>query len=1152
MNQNSKRLTRAVSVFLVICICVTFLIVPTYAEKTEKSKGSDSSAIAEVILGNNVEKRGVTSVVMGTDKTVTVNKESGREGWLLQSSSLAHATILIDLSDNVVKNVEDGSLFRVEVDYLDSNNGVLGVGYDSRVRTNQETDLTYVEHTKEWKTTVYYIDDAYFGNRLEDGYDLKVDVRGDRIDASRGDVTVAAIRVYREVGKYPIQVESIDSDVLGNNFGNGEAKDFTYSLINHTASDRNVLVNYEALDISETVVWSKSEELTVPSDGIKNHEIKNVVADKYGLYYIRVTVSDPGFSHTMTRRFAYINNRTDGKKNRKFGFVEGFIDLRANIEEECEAITKAGAGMVRGNPGRWRDIDTGLKLFNYKVTDRTDEILSAIAKYDLDTVATIGLYPAQNKYGPNMTSDVDMPISELELQGYEGYCKFMAEKLAEYGVNVTAYELWNEIDIPGFNRNGNMDKAGIMAERGAKAIKQIDPNAQVGLSVCMPPNNTEVPNFSEDNTQEWRKYATALTVHVYYPEYRTEEGGQKQRIEDFKEIYRNKVGIEPTSIHNTEYGRSAAARVSKDYRSVAKYTARDLLYYLSSGDFDSVSWYDITRRGNIGDYSEDTYGVLQMPEDYKADTPYAATEAYVAITNYNTLMMDTKIAEKLVDGEDDKYAYRCDKTDGSGAVMGIWTKDQTDVISFKSSAKELTVYDMYGNAEKVYGKNGVYSFVVSGEPQYVEGDLSDVEMCDNPIEFTGYADETAKGSVVTVSVAKAPAGLTIEAEDAFGTEYVSGAGEINEKTRVKVKMPDSADMWPEYKLPDEKEGFLTEIKLRVKDGDKTAYVYRIPIRVTEALTMDVSTRPKSLMDTSHWTVRAEVTNMRTGVPITGEVTLTEPSDWKQTKAFDTIPELSTGVVEFESGNVPRLNTKYVSYKVKTDQGDELEFAKSIDFSVAALRDKKDAPTIDGNLEDGEWYKATAMAADSEEQWYRIKSAKNSNWNGPDDLSGLIMLQCDEDNLYLGADVIDDEHSTPAVGEQIWRNDSIQFGIAFTVKDAQVFYGGDFTEIAISDTSEGPTVYRHVSEENRKPVGKVDTAKLAVKREGNHTYYELMIPWNEITAEPISADTLDRIGFSMLINDNDKGERKGAMTYGGGIVSLKDSGQFKFLNVIKAD
>ena len=78
--------------------------------------------------------------------------------------------------------------------------------------------------------------------------------------------------------------------------------------------------------------------------------------------------------------------------------------------------------------------------------------------------------------------------------------------------------------------------------------------------------------------------------------------------------------------------------------------------------------------------------------------------------------------------------------------------------------------------------------------------------------------------------------------------------------------------------------------------------------------------------------------MRTGVPITGEVTLTEPSDWKQTKAFDTIPELSTGVVEFESGNVPRLNTKYVAYTVKTDQGDEYEFAKSVDFSVAALRD----------------------------------------------------------------------------------------------------------------------------------------------------------------------------------------------------------------------
>ena len=225
-----------------------------------------------------------------------------------------------------------------------------------------------------------------------------------------------------------------------------------------------------------------------------------------------------------------------------------------------------------------------------------------------------------------------------------------------------------------------------MAERGAKAIKEIDPDAQIGLSFCRPPGSPQVANFSEDNPQEWRKYATALTIHIYGPDYRTEEGPQKERIEGYKEQYRELVGFEPTSVHNTEYGRSAAAKVSKDYRTVAKYTARDLLYYLSSGDLDSISWYSIARGGNIGDFNEDTYGVVQMPEDYKSDTPYAATEAYVAITNYNNLMLDTKVAEKLIDGEDDKYAYLCEKTDGSGAVMGIWTKDQTDMISFKSSA----------------------------------------------------------------------------------------------------------------------------------------------------------------------------------------------------------------------------------------------------------------------------------------------------------------------------------------------------------------------------------------------------------------------------------------------------------------------------------
>lgn len=1143
MNKNTKRLTRAVSIFLVLCICTAFLIVPTYADNTTEF---DSETIAEVILDKNTQKKGVTSVVMGTDKTVTLNEKNGRKGWLLQSGSTAHATIKIDLSDNVVKNIDDGSLFRVEIDYLDLNNGVLGIGYDSRVRTNQETELAFVDHTGEWKTAVWYLDDAYFGNRLEGVYDLKVDVRGDKIRRGRGDVTVAAVRVYREAAKFPIQVEEIKSEIFGNNFGNGEAKDFTYSLINHAGGSRDVLVTYEALDISETVVWSKSEQLTVPAEGIKNHEIKNVEADKYGLYYIRVTVSDPGFSHTMTRQFAYMNNRTDGKLNKRFGYAEHFIYAQSDIDIECQLMAKSGAGMVRGNPGKWEDNDPGAKLYNFKESERTKEILTAIAKYGFDTIPIIGLYPAKGKYG--MSSDIHIPMTEEAMIGWEGYCKFVAEKLKAYGINVPAYELWNEIDIPGFNSNGNMDKAGEMAERGAKVIKEIDPDAEIGLSVCQFPDKVQVANYSEDNPQEWRKYATALTIHSYSPDYRTEEGEQKEFIKAHTDEYIKYTGSAPTSVHITEYGRSAAAKASKDFRTTAKYTARDLLYFLSGGDFETVSWHCIMRSGNIGDYNEDTYGVLTMGEDYKATTPYAANDMYLVITNYNNLMVDIQNADKLIDGEGDKYAYRCDKNDGTGAVMGIWTKDQTDMISFKSSAKELTVYDMYGNAEKVYGKDGVYSFAVSGEPQYVEGDLSDIEFCDNPIEFTGYADETAKGSVVTVSVAKAPKGLTIESEDGLGVTYVSGAGELNEKSRVKVKMPDSADMWHEYRLPDEPENFLTEIKLTVKDGDKTAYVYHLPVRVTEAITADVAAIPKSVVDTTHWTLRTQINNMRTGVPITGEVILNQPTEWKKTKAFDTIPELSTGVVDIESGNVSRLNSKYVSYTVKTDQGDEYEYGKSIYFAVAAMRSKDKAPTIDGNLEDGEWYKATAVLADTEEQWYKLTDI----WNGTDDLSGRIMLQCDEENLYLAADVIDDEHSIPATEAKIWQNDSIQFGIAFTVKDAQIYYGGDFTEIAISDTTEGPTVWRHVSEGNSKPLGAVESAKLAVKRDGVHTYYELQIPWNEITEDKVSADTLEKIGFSMLINDNDKGVRKGALTYGGGIIAGKDIGQFKFLNVIKAD
>lgn len=1118
---------KIISILLMCCVMISGFAVPTVANESDFLNGAD----AGVVFGKNIRAQNVLSACMATNRDITLNEKGGRGGWILKSASTVSASLYIDLTDNFIKGVSDGSAFRVEIDYLDANNGVFSLLYDSQDWEQKEGAVTYVANTGEWKTAVYDIDDAYFGNRLNGAYDIGVTVRSKKIWNSRGDVTIGAVRVYRQAGKYPVRVSSVKSDMPGNIFGNGEEKKFKVNLVNNTDSAKNVFVDYSALDASNTAVWSKTEEINVPAEGLNNIPV-TVDADKYGLYKISVTVRDESFSHNKKQDFSYINNRTDGRKNYKFGYA-AHLDSGYSIDDVCGLIAKSGAGMVRGGFARWWYVDEANKpKYRYNRYEQLNEMIAAFKKYDFQVVALLGLY-GPNKY-EGITAATDIPITEDALKGYEGFCRYVAQLYKSEGIKVLAYELWNEIDLLGFNRNGTPYQAGVMARRGAKSILDVDPNAAIGLSDCMGPfyENT----YAKQLDGGYGEYANDLTVHMYDPDRVTEDGIAEKWVNEFKRVYKEKTGKDIKTVNNTEYGRSTAALISKNYRDVARYCVRDNVYWFGRGVLDSIAWYNFVRKGEIDNYKESTYGHLQSYQENVDTTPLAATEVYVAETNYNTLLMDTGVAKRLVDGEDDKYAYIFEKSTDEKPVMAVWAKDVTKMLSFKSKAKEVTVYDMYGNSEKVYGKDGVFSLLINGEMQYIQGDITDAEITDNPIEFEDYASVAANGSIISIHPTKAPNGLTAEVQEGLGVKYVAGAGAVNENTRVKVSLPNTPDV-------------LTEVYLRIKDKDKTAFTYRFPVKVTEAITIKMSALPKSIEDTSHWSIHTEITNRRTGKPITGTISVTNPVEWSNSIKdikFDTIPELSTGIVDFDSAKMSRLDSKLVSINVKSDLGDEYELSQLIDFAVAAFVDKP--PTIDGVLSDGEWYYSTAVYADTEDVY--VKSGNNT-WGGKDDVSGRMMLQCDENNFYLAADVTDDVMCAADNDTLIWKNDSIQFGIAFEIKDIEQFYGGDFTQIAISDSPNGPTVYRHISEKNKKPLGVVESAKLAVRREGNHTYYELAIPWSEITEDEISADSLTKIGFSMLINDNDGNGRKGAIQYGGGIYSVKDIGQFKFLNVMKA-
>lgn len=153
---------KIISVILMCCVLISGVAVSAVAKENDFLSGAD----AGVVFGQNIRKQNVLSACMATNRDITLDEKNGREGWLLKSASTVSASLYIDLADNFIKGVSDGSAFRVEIDYLDTNNGVFSLLYDSQDWELKEGAVTYVANTGEWKTAVYDIDDAYFGNRL--------------------------------------------------------------------------------------------------------------------------------------------------------------------------------------------------------------------------------------------------------------------------------------------------------------------------------------------------------------------------------------------------------------------------------------------------------------------------------------------------------------------------------------------------------------------------------------------------------------------------------------------------------------------------------------------------------------------------------------------------------------------------------------------------------------------------------------------------------------------------------------------------------------------------------------------------------------------------------------------------------------------------
>ncbi|MEM6551220.1 MAG: beta-galactosidase [Planctomycetota bacterium] len=156
------------------------------------------------------------------------------------------------------------------------------------------------------------------------------------------------------------------------------------------------------------------------------------------------------------------------------------------------------------------------------------------------------------------------------------------------------------------------------------------------------------------------------------------------------------------------------------------------------------------------------------------------------------------------------------------------------------------------------------------------------------------------------------------------------------------------------------------------------------------------------------------------------------------------------------------------------------------------------------------------------------------WRGTADLSARAWFWRDGERLGVQLDVTDDHHRQTHPARQMWRGDSLQFGVAVPGR-------AGFLEFGLARNAAAQSVMHTWSRPQAVP-GRTPVRNPSVERlEGRITRYTFQLNLAELTGD---APTNDQpFALSFVINDDDEDRREGFLQLTPGIAGSKDPSLF---------
>ncbi|NLC55426.1 MAG: hypothetical protein GX774_01135 [Armatimonadetes bacterium] len=177
-------------------------------------------------------------------------------------------------------------------------------------------------------------------------------------------------------------------------------------------------------------------------------------------------------------------------------------------------------------------------------------------------------------------------------------------------------------------------------------------------------------------------------------------------------------------------------------------------------------------------------------------------------------------------------------------------------------------------------------------------------------------------------------------------------------------------------------------------------------------------------------------------------------------------------------------------------------------------------------------------------WQGVPARTLTGSQSAEDLSADVRIAWGSDALYVAAAVRDDAFVQNEGFGSTWAADSLQMAIDPAPAKASA---SPIVEVAAALTPRGVELCEHRAV-GRPPRGLVRSPRLAVTRVAEGLVYELALPWVELGLR--GPRPARRVGFSLLVNDNDGAGRDALLEWGGGVAGAKDPLRFLDLYAVE--